>query len=173
MSVARILPIIALALAITGCERKIDTLAQPEQANATASIAQPFKDRRVTNPFPGATEVRLFVEVGYTKDSKPILSKRNGVRLNAAQRKEFENSLKIIAAPEYEAACFIPHHFFRYYDARGKEIGDVAVCFCCVGVGAAGSKALEPPEGAMLSADYGRVKALVAALGEPTDVLCD
>lgn len=63
MSAARILPIIALALAITGCERKVDTLTQPEQANATASIVQPFKDRRVTNPFPDATEVRLFVEV--------------------------------------------------------------------------------------------------------------
>lgn len=173
MSVARFGAIAAVAIIVTGCERKVDTLAQSEQANATASIVQPFKDRRVTNPFPDAIEVRLFVEVDYTNDNKPILSKRNGVRLNAAQRKAFEDSLKMIAAPEYEAACFLPHHYFRYYDASGKEIGEVAVCFCCYGVGASGSKALDPPDGAMLSADYGKVKALVAALGEPTDVLCD
>ncbi|HEV7287833.1 hypothetical protein [Sphingomonas sp.] len=93
--------------------------------------------------------------------------------LNTAQRKAFENSLKIIAAPEYEAACFIPHHYFRYYDASGKEVGDVAVCFCCDGVAASGSNVLKPSSGAILSADYRKVKALVAALGEPTDVLCD
>jgi len=173
VSAARILPIILLALAITGCERRIDTIAQSDPSNTAASVAQPFKDRRVTNPFPGATEVRLFVEVGYTNDNKPILSKRKGVRLNAAQRKAFEDSLKMIAAPEYETACFLPHHYFRYYDASGKEIGDVAVCFCCYGVGASGSSALEPPSGAMLSADYRSVEALVAALGEPTNILCD
>jgi hypothetical protein len=173
MSATRILAIIALAVVATGCERKVDTIAQPDSSNATASIAQPFKNRRITNPFPGATEVRLFVEVRYTKDNKPILSKRNGVRLNAAQRKAFENSLKITVAPEYEAACFVPHHFFRYYDARGKQIGGVSVCFCCDGVAASGSKALEPPDNATLSADYRRLKALVATLGEPTDVLCD
>ena len=161
MSATRILALLATALAAAACERKIDTIAQPGPSNATASIAQPFQDRRVTNPFPQATQLRLFVEVDYTDAGKPILSKA------------FENSLKIIAAPEEESACFMPHHFFRYYDARGKEVGDVAVCFCCYGVGASGSKTLEPPDGAMLSADYQSVKALVAALGEPTDVLCD
>ncbi len=173
MSAARFVSLFAAALAVAGCERKVDTIAQPDSSNATASIAQPFKDRRVTDPFPQATQLRLFVEVGYTETGKPILSKAKGVQLNATQRKAFENSLKITAAPEYEAACFMPHHFFRYYDASGKEVGDVAVCFCCYGVGASGSKALEPPDGAMLSADYQSVKALVAALGEPTDVLCD
>ncbi len=173
MSAPRVLAIIALALAATGCERKVDAVTQQEASNASAVAAKPFQDRRVTNPFPQATQLRLFVEVGYTDAGKPILSKAKGVRLNAAQRKAFENSLKIIAAPEEESACFIPHHFFRYYDASGKQVGDVAVCFCCYGVGASGSKALEPPDGAMLSADYQSVKALVAALGEPTDVLCD
>ncbi|MDR6852796.1 hypothetical protein J2Y54_002316 [Sphingomonas sp. BE123] len=173
MKVSRRVAIAAVAIIVTGCEHKVDTLAQPEQANTTASIVQPFKDRRVTNPFPGATEVRLFVEVSYTKDDKPILSKRNGVRLNAAQRKAFEDSLKITAAPEYDMMCFIPHHFFRYYDARGQEIGTVSVCFCCDGVEASGSKALEPPDSATLNADYRQLKALVAALGEPTDILCD
>jgi hypothetical protein len=171
MSAARILALLAAALAVAACERKVDTIAQPDPSNTAA--AKPFEDRRVTSPFPQATQLRLFVEVDYTDAGKPILSKAKGVRLNAAQRKAFENSLKIIAAPEEESACFMPHHFFRYYDASGKQVGDVAVCFCCYGVGASGSKALEPPDGAMLSADYQSVKALVTALGEPTDVLCD
>lgn len=173
MSATRILAIIALAVVATGCERKVDTIAQPDPSNAAASIAQPFKDRRITNPFPGATEVRLFVEVGYTNDSKPILSKRNGVRLNAAQRKAFEDSLMITAAPEYDMMCFVPHHFFHYYDSSGKQIGVVSVCFCCDGVAASGSKALETPDDAILSANYRQLKTLVTALGEPTDILCD
>lgn len=173
MSAARILALLAAALAVAACERKVDTIAQPDSSNASAMAAKPFQDRRVTNPFPQATQLRLFVEVGYTDAGKPVLSKTKGIQLNATQRRAFENGLKIIAAPEEESPCFIPHHYFRYYDARGKEVGDVAVCFCCYGVGASGSKALEPPEGAMLSADYRSVKALVAALGEPTDVLCE
>lgn len=173
MSGARLTAIVALAMAAAGCERKVDTPAQPDPSNAAASLATPFKDRRVTNPFPGATELRLFVEVGYTKDSKPVLSKRKGVLLDAAQRKAFEDSLVITVAPEYDTMCFIPHHFFRYYDANGKLLGGVSVCFCCDGVAASGSKALEPPTDALLSADYQKLKKLVAALGEPTDVLCD
>lgn len=173
MNAARIFPIMALALALSGCERKVDTLTQPDPSNAAASFATPFKDRRVTNPFPAATEVRLFVEVAYTKDNKPILSKRKGVLLNAAQRKAFEDSLAITAAPEYDMMCFIPHHFFRYYDASGKRVGEVAVCFCCDGVAASGSKALDTPNGATLSANYQQLKKLVAGLGEPTDILCE
>ncbi|MFN4097586.1 MAG: hypothetical protein ACK4GG_12530 [Sphingomonas sp.] len=173
MSAARILPLLAAALATTGCERKADTIAQPDPSNAAASFATPFKDRRVTNPFPAATEVRLFVEVAYTKDNKQILSKRKGIPLDSTQRKAFEDSLVITAAPEYDTMCFIPHHFFRYYDANGKQLGSVSVCFCCDGVAASGSKALETPTNAVLSADYQKLKTLVAALGEPTDVLCD
>ena len=173
MNAARILALLAATLAIAGCERKVDSIAQPDPSNAAASFAAPFKDRRVTNPFPAATEVRLFVEVAYTKDNKQILSKRKGVLLNAAQRKAFEDSLVITAAPEYDTMCFIPHHFFRYYDANGKQLGSVSVCFCCDGVAASGSKALEPPTDALLSANYQKLKKLVAALGEPTDVLCD
>lgn len=173
MSAARFLSLFAAALAVAGCERKVDTIAQPDSSNATASIAQPFKDRRVTNPFPQATQLRLFVEVDYTKAGKPILSKTKGIPLNAAQRKAFEGSLVITAAPAWEHACFIPHHFFRYYDSQGKEVGEVAVCFCCEGVSASGSKVLEAPDGAMVSAKYPQLKALVTALGEPAEVLCD
>ncbi|HEV7287834.1 hypothetical protein [Sphingomonas sp.] len=74
MSAARILALLAAALAVAACEQKVDTIAQPDSSNATASIAQPFKDRRVSNPFPQATQLRLFVEIGYTKANKPIPS---------------------------------------------------------------------------------------------------
>lgn len=173
MSALRVLPIVALALAATGCERKVDAVTQPDPSNAATPFATPFKDRRVTNPFPQATQLRLFVEVGYTKAGKPILSKAQGIPLNATQRKVFEDSLRVTAAPEYDVMCFIPHHFFRYYDANGKLLGNVSVCFCCDGVAASGSKTLEPPSGATLSANYQQLKKLVAELGEPTDILCE
>lgn len=79
----------------------------------------------------------------------------------------------ITAAPDALDACFIPHHFFRYYDSGGKKVGEVAVCFCCEGLLTSGSKALETEDRAMVGADYPRLKALVAELGEPTDVFCD
>ena len=83
---ARLIALVTVAMMAAGCDRKVDTIAQPDPSNASASIATPFKDRRVTNPYPGATEVRLFVEVGYTKDNKQIHSKRDGALLSAAQR---------------------------------------------------------------------------------------
>lgn len=130
-------------------------------------------DRQVENPFPNATEVRLFVEVNYSDSGQAILNNPNGVALSVPQRDEFENALSITAAPDDMYMCFIPHHFFRYYAANGEEIGEVEVCFCCEGVTVSGSENLRPMQGEIVGADYATIQRLVAAVGEPTDVFCD
>ena len=127
--------------------------------------------REIANPFPTAIEVRLFVEVGYD-DVGPILSNADGVELTPSQREQLEKSLSVAPMPDDMAACFVPHHFFRYFDASGEQIGEVEVCFCCSGVSAKGSRMLETADSEILSADYNALKNLVEDLGERTEVMC-
>lgn len=122
-------------------------------------------------PFPAATSVRLFVEVG-ANDGVPIFNNPAGHILTASQRANFEAALHMVKAPDEMAACFIPHHFFRYYDKQGKQIGEFEVCFCCDGIEVSGAPTLVADPSQMLSADYAKVKDLVRDLGEPTDIDC-
>src|SRR5690348_9592322 len=119
-------------------------------------------ERHVSNPFPEATELRLFVETGYDRQSgRPVFHRSDGVRLKAEQRKTFEKAIRFEDAPGEMAACFIPHHFFRYFDSHGKQVGELAVCFCCNGVTASGSPKLRAGEGEVLAADYPAVERIV------------
>ena len=130
--------------------------------------------RKVEHPFPNASEVRLFVEVDYQENGgEPIFSKENGLILSAADRVRFEDTLRFVATPEEMAMCFVPHHFFRYFDNKGKQVGEVAVCFCCAETAATGSDKLKPEPDEILDADMEALKDLVLELGEPTQVLCD
>jgi len=71
------------------------------------------------------------------------------------------------------AACFIPHHFFRYFDDSGKLVGELALCFCCAGVQQSEGSSVRLSEDQMLVADFRKLESFVASLGERTDVLCD
>lgn len=130
-------------------------------------------DSRVENPYPTASKVQLFVEKGYTEKGEPILTKPSGKTLNAIQRAKFEKAMVLTMPPTETVGCFIPHHFFRYFDRSGKQVGEVAVCFCCGGVRASGEGSFPAVGGQILSIDYDQVKDLVRELGEPTNVLCD
>ena len=61
--------------------------------------------------------------------------KRPGVVLNEAQQKRL---LKLLGTPKTfgagEAKCFLPHHAFVFYDKDGKAVGQVSICFMCVGL---------------------------------------
>lgn len=168
---------ISLALGVlllAGCESRNTGAAGQTSSTASREYAKRNVERVVSNPFPKAPELRLFVETDLDeKSGRPIFHRKDGLALTPAQRKTFEDSLRIEAAPEEMAACFIPHHFFRYFDAKGKQIGEVSVCFCCEGVSASGSDQLETANGEILGANYADLKSLVASLGEPTDVPCD
>lgn len=155
---------VLLALALGGCGAP-QPQPWPDDRTPAQALPQPSPDRR---PFPGATSVRLFVN---SRGANPVPT--GGILLTPAQRREFEAALHDKQPPPPEdrdlAACFIPHHFFRYYDARGAQMGEVAVCFCCGGV------ALRPTDGAdrTFTTGYDRVERLVKSMGLPTDVNCD
>jgi hypothetical protein len=126
----------------------------------------------VQGPFPSAKEVRLFVSKPYDGGNKVTYSKREGLALKADERAEFESTLRVEPMPQDMAACFVPHHFFRYYDADGKQIGEIEVCFCCEGVRASENSKIAVKPDQILTADYGKLKKLVQRLGESTEVNC-
>ena len=126
----------------------------------------------VTNAFPLATEVRLFVETDVDANGKSVFSKPKGLKLSPQQRQAFEASLVVEPIPDMVIGCFIPHHFFRYFDANGRSIGEIEVCFCCSGVLATGAANIPIGKNQRLSADYDKLEAFVRSLGEPTQGQC-
>lgn len=140
-----------------------------------SASSQAPADQPLGKPFPAASEVRLFVNTGYDDKGKPTYSRPGGHPLSASERSAFESLIKIhtISPDEAFAMCFIPHHFFRYYDKGGKMIGELQVCFCCEGVEQSGASNIRLGKNQMLSADFQRLKAFVRSLGERTDVQCD
>ena len=122
-------------------------------------------------PFPSAVEVRLFVDSGRYGDGQPSYTKPSGTVLSDRQRAWVE-SLMQSRAPGDEPACFIPHHFFRYYNSMKKQVGEIAVCFCCHGVEVTKGKIRSLPSGRELSIDYPRLMEFIKSLGEPTNIEC-
>ena len=168
---ASILGLIAM-LCLGGCEGD-EASRSSQQRRGEKAIFTVSASPEIQNPFPGAKEVRLFVEKGYGPNGTPILSRPEGRLLSASELADFEGALRIEKAPEAMAACFIPHHFFRYYDERGRQIGEINICFCCSGVEASKGAKISVGPDQILAADYKKLEALVLRLGEPTDVLCD
>lgn len=157
-----------LLFMVTGCDKSAE-IREVEQSSSTVSEVRKIKD-----PFPDASEVRLFVAGDYQKESgKPVFNNENGTILSDADRLRLEDALRFVAMPEEMFACFVPHHFFRYYDANGRQVGEVEVCFCCAGVAASGSNKLEPRSDDILHADMKALETLVLDLGEPTQVHCE
>jgi hypothetical protein len=150
------------ATLVLGC-RAGDDASQSTDAASSISIG---------SPYPDAAEVRLFIHASYGDDGRPILKSSDGRTLTAEERSAFENALRIEPKPDSFAACFIPHHFFAYFDGQGRKIGEIAVCFCCEGV--SHEPEISHPIGSddMLGADYRALKALVQEMGEPTDIEC-
>lgn len=86
--------------------------------------------------YPEATMVKLFVSA--ESNFNPVFKESDGIILTDAQRAKVASAfsyidvLEVINSDERVfAACFDPHHFFRYYNTSGKLIGEVQVCFCC------------------------------------------
>ncbi len=150
-----------------GCDQSAE-VRKSEQPSSSSEV------RKIKDPFPNASEVRLFVQVDYQKESgEPIFNKENGIVLSDSNRLRFEDALRFVDMPDEMAMCFVPHHFFRYFDDKGRQVGEVAVCFCCAGTAASGSDRLEPKPDEILDADMKALETLVLDLGESTKVLCD
>jgi hypothetical protein len=160
------IPLVLSLLLCGGCEQ--------HQKAVPAQQSRQEPDRPIMNAFPEANQTRLFVETDIDQQGKATFNKPQGLVLSAEQRKAFESLIKIhtIAPDDVFAACFIPHHFFRYYNKSGKVIGEFAVCFCCSGVEQSGASNIRLSKNRMLSADFRKLEAFVRSLGERTDMQC-
>lgn len=114
--------------------------------------------------YPGAASATLLVLNDEQRRKVPA------ARLSDDQLKRLTSALRQQPIPAATAACFVPHHFFRMYDASGKMIGEISVCFCCQGVQA--EPALPVPKDMDLGADYEALAALVRELGSTPKLNC-
>lgn len=128
--------------------------------------------------FPAATRVNLLIKNGRLTSHEPSTNP-DGVDLTKQQRQELESAIKksVTVRPagkdypgEGSDACFIPHHFFRYYDISGKKIGEIEICFCCEGGDANPALASSNRESEFY--DVKRIKALVKKMNLPTETQC-
>ena len=172
----RVLASAVLCLSLISCSPQGDG-----QASQNQSLEQPddLVRRDLLRPFPTATSVRLFVESGkYESDGRPIFTQVKGRSLTESQRAQLDAAVWIetpikVSDDWYSMdACFIPHHFFRYFDASGRKLGEVQVCFCCEGVAVESDKQFKLADGQRLNGDFGKLKAMISAMGEPTDIEC-
>lgn len=125
--------------------------------------------------FPTAAEVRLFVDSGQlSAKNTVVLTPKEGRILTVEQRRLLEASLSLNEnyGKEGVAACFDPHHFFQYFDSDHRKIGTVSVCFCCGGIEVHGMDGKLLFGQGRLNIDLAKVKALIHAMGEPTNIAC-
>lgn len=154
--------------------------AGPADKAAAGTLSRDRGTTTAIRPWPEATEVRLFVEdLSYDERERTgaTMSNPKGVLLNAAQRATLDKSVTLyrMTPEEYEnaayAACFIPHHFFRYYDSNGRQLGELAVCYCCRGISLP-STFREIREDEEWRFDYEAVKKMLEGMNIPTNVHC-
>lgn len=125
--------------------------------------------RKPVHPFIEAKRVDLIVSATPPDGSGPVTETRQRT-LSAEDRRDYEALLFTRPVPDRGelAACFVPHHFFRYFDARGRQVGEISICFCCDGAASSGNI----PAGRELGADYGALEKLLRKWGVSTDVNC-
>lgn len=77
--------LLAMALLISSCDRRSN--ASPDNRAGADTI-------KVTNPYPDAVEVRLFVQNDWSdQDGTAVFYNPDGTSLNESQRSQFELSL--------------------------------------------------------------------------------
>lgn len=164
-------------LLVSGCEA-------PQSATGTERPAEiPFTPERLVSrttvkPYPQAVTARLFVQNGRGVDGAPAYVAPDGRRLTDPERQAVEATLSLgsYTAASAEAACFVPHHFVRYYDAAGAQVGEIAICFCCAGVQATPDITGPVAEGAdytRLDFDFEALKAVFQRMDIGIDFGCE
>lgn len=130
--------------------------------------------------YPEAATARLFVTRPYEEGMKEDFQEPEGRLLTAEDRRAVEGNFRIVTVWDMDpnataAACFVPHHFVRYYDASGHQIGELQVCFCCHAVRASPDIVTRPPPGAddiFLDFDHDGLGAVIRQMGYRTDIDC-
>jgi hypothetical protein len=170
----RVVLIVAAALSLASCDLR--PLSAPKPAETLAQPAKTEPSRPLASVYPDAKTVRLFVKSrrlvnDNTEVQTTWLNPAGGYRLSDGQARRLRMYLNDAPVNEQPVACFVPHHFFRFYDRTNQQVGEVAVCFCCAGVDAKPLLVSKP--GRELHFDYAATKTLVAELGAKVDVECE
>lgn len=152
-------------LAIAACGRVTAGDAAPRPAVPAASIS--FGPLKAV--YPNATTVRMYVPGSF--DGKARKTPLEGVTLSQDQVKRLRAAISRDPPPEAYAACFVPHHFFRFYDSRGSKVGELSVCLCCSGIQADPTLLHDP--NSELGFDYWAVADIIRELGYPINIDCD
>ena len=169
--------LVAIGVAL-GVALEVPNSSEVRLVSATTELKP--GQRKLVVIAPQAFEVRLFVEGMSRPNPKRVvelMKDRDGILLTAKQRARLDRSMvrHRMTRAEYEnhatAGCFIPHHFFRYYDAAGKQMGELAVCYCCGGVAVSST---DPPlgddEGWVF--DHAGIKQMLKDMNVPVDIDC-
>ncbi len=165
-----IICLISLCLATFSCGNSDQS---PEEVQG-----KPVITKTALRLYPEATSVVLYVSAKPKTDSSGnfIIGQTKGIQLTPEQRKRFEASFyqaHLVSGPDQQeaSACFFPHHFFKYYDASGQQVGQVAICFCCLGA------SMNPVAGKFTATDWvdqdwEALRSLMTSMKVPTDFEC-
>lgn len=131
-------------------------------------------DGPLINPYPKAVRAELYVaEFDYPDgDTKVVSREWSHKALTPAQLAQIESNI-LRRHPDLNgavAACCDPHHFIRYYDKKGLQVGEVAICFCCGCVRT--MPIVQRMEAQEIAFRREEMKALMQRLGVPIDVGC-
>lgn len=125
-----------------------------------------------------AVEVRLFVEglpFREPRRTQDLMNDVDGIPLTKAQREILDRSLAryrlLPSESDATPACYDPHHLFRYFNAKGEEVGKLEVCYCCRQVRVY-SPDQNRAEGEIWEFDFEGVAAMLDSMNVPTDVNC-
>ena len=167
MARRRLLILGVLLFSAVGVGFSINYFTGQPPAERFASQPAAITSEKSLPVFPTAVRVNLIIR-GYDKKRGSYSLDPDGVDLSNAQRAEFERAIRQVAVAELGDACFVPHHFFRYFDSKGKMIGQIAICFCCSG----GQAYPKLPRHGILEFDVDAIERLVKKMKLPTDVDC-
>ncbi|WP_411341575.1 hypothetical protein V6U71_07040 [Sphingopyxis sp. J-6] len=127
-----------------------------------------------------ASTVRLFIEGVPFKEpvsTQKLIDNVKGISLTDGQRAILGQSIHKKRATEEDLSslpgCFIPHHFFRFYDEEGVAFAELSVCYCCGGArleGPAAAKIMGDAD--FIEFDYAAVKKMLLSMKVPTDINC-
>lgn len=174
------LTIVLVAVLAAGCGNRSSETPDARNAATAAQEVQPrvLVSRTPVRPYPDAVTVRLFVQGGRNADGGARFVEPAGRLLTDGQRRSIEATVSNASytGNNDTAACFIPHHFVRYYDAAGAQVGEIAICFCCAGVSASPDVLGPRAAGAeynLLEFDFDALKAIIQGMGLRTDFDCE
>ena len=124
------LAIIVASLGLSSCQYHMRRFAKPSPTPGTV-VQWP------TKPF---TEVRAYCYDYTSEMSRSFfvngrmhkgVQDPKGVKLTAEQVKQLQKAITVSQPKGPRTPCYAPHHAFVYYDAQGKVVGWLEMCFGC------------------------------------------